>query len=70
MGVTNLGSIRTLPGIKIELDQTWLRRRHWSPFNWLLVGSAGLVSALILLVPAYLLLRHGKPLPRHERWKY
>ncbi len=59
MGVTNLGSIRTLPGIKIELDQTWLRRRHWSPFNWLLVGSAGLVSALILLVPAYLLLRVG-----------
>ena len=59
MGVTDLGSIRTLPGIKIELDQTWLRRRHWSPFNWLLVGSAGLVSALILLVPAYLLLRVG-----------
>ena len=59
MGVTDFGSVRTLPRIKVELDQKWLRQRHWSPFHWLLVGSAGLVAALILLVPAYLLLRVG-----------
>ncbi len=59
MGVTDFGNVRTLPRIKIELDQTWLRQRHWSPFHWLLVGSAGLVAALILLVPTYLLLRVG-----------
>ncbi len=59
MGVTDFGSVRTLPRIKIELDQTWLRQRHWSPFHWLLVGSAGIVAALILLVPVYLLLRVG-----------
>lgn len=59
MGVTDFGNVRPLPRIKIELDQTWLRQRHWSPFHWLLVGSAGLVAALILLVPTYLLLRVG-----------
>ncbi|MAT96737.1 MAG: iron ABC transporter permease [Anaerolineaceae bacterium] len=59
MGVTDFGNVRTLPRIKIEIDQTWLRQRHWSPFHWLLVGSAGIVAALILLVPAYLLLRVG-----------
>lgn len=59
MGVTDLGRVRSLPKIKIELDQTWLRQRQWSPFHWLLVGSAGLVAALIMLVPVYLLLRVG-----------
>ena len=59
MGVTDLGSVRSLPRIKLELNKTWLRDQHWSPFYWLLVGSAGLVAALILLVPAYLLLRVG-----------
>ncbi len=63
MGVTDFGNVpgivRSLPRIKIELGQSWLRQRHWSPFHWLLVGSATLVAALILLVPAYLLLRIG-----------
>ncbi|MCB8947146.1 MAG: iron ABC transporter permease [Ardenticatenaceae bacterium] len=59
MGVTDFGSVRSLPRIKVELGQGWLRQRHWSPFHWLLVGSAGLVAALILLVPIYLLLRVG-----------
>lgn len=59
MGVTDFGNVRSLPRIKIELGQTWLRQRHWSPFHWLLVGSAALVAALILLVPIYLLLRVG-----------
>ena len=59
MGVTDFGSVRSLPRIKVELGQGWLRQRHWSPFHWLLVGSAGLVAALILIVPAYLLLRVG-----------
>ncbi|VAW43287.1 Ferric iron ABC transporter, permease protein, partial [hydrothermal vent metagenome] len=57
--VTNLGHVRTWPKIKFELDQRWLPQRHGSPFQWLLIGSAGLVAALILLVPAYLLLRVG-----------
>jgi iron(III) transport system permease protein len=51
--------IRPLPKITIEFDQRWLRQRQWSPFQWLLIGSAGLVAALILLVPVYLLLRVG-----------
>ena len=59
MGVTDFGSVRPLPRFKIEFDQSWLRQRYGSPFHWLLVGSAGLVAALILLVPAYLLLRMG-----------
>lgn len=63
MGVTDFGNVpgrvRSLPRIKIELGQSWLRQRHWSPFHWLLVGSATLMAALILLVPAYLLLRIG-----------
>ncbi len=59
MGVTDFGGVRSLPRIKLELNKTWLRDQHWSPFYWLLVGSAGLVAALILLVPAYLLLRVG-----------
>jgi iron(III) transport system permease protein len=63
MGVTDFGNVhgrvRSLPRIKIELGQSWLRQQHWSPFHWLLVGSATLVAALILLVPAYLLLRIG-----------
>ena len=63
MGVTDFGSVQkqthTLPRIKLNLNQTWQRQRHWSPFRWLLVGSAGLVATLILLVPAYLLLRVG-----------
>ncbi|MBK7894681.1 MAG: iron ABC transporter permease [Anaerolineaceae bacterium] len=59
MGVTDFGSVRSLPRIKVELGQTWLRQRHWSVFHWLLVGSAGLVAALILIVPIYLLLRIG-----------
>ena len=59
MSVTDLGRIRSLPKIKIEIDQTWLRQRNWSLFHWMLVGSAGLVATLILLVPAYLLLRVG-----------
>lgn len=53
------GHIRPLPKITIGIDQSWLRRRHGSPFHWLMVGTAGLVAALILLVPAYLLLRIG-----------
>ncbi|MEZ4591088.1 MAG: iron ABC transporter permease [Chloroflexota bacterium] len=59
MGVTDFGRVRSLPRIKVELGQGWLRQRHWSPFHWLLVGSASLVAALILIVPAYLLLRVG-----------
>lgn len=63
MGVTDFGNVnsrvRSLPRLKVELNQSWLRQRHWSPFQWLLIGSAGLVAALILLVPAYLLLRVG-----------
>ncbi|MCA9900259.1 MAG: iron ABC transporter permease [Anaerolineales bacterium] len=63
MGVTDFGNVnsgvRSLPRLKVELNQSWLRQRHWSPFQWLLIGSAGLVAALILMVPAYLLLRVG-----------
>lgn len=59
MSVTDFGGVRSLPRINIELSQTWLRQRHWPLFHWLLVGSAGLVAGLILLVPAYLLLRVG-----------
>lgn len=59
MGVTDLGSVRPLPKIKIGLDRDWLRQQRESSFYWLLIGSAGLVAALILLVPAYLLLRVG-----------
>lgn len=56
MAVNELGRVRTLPQPGIHL-QRWRHGRHLSPFYLLLIGSAMLVSALILLVPAYLLLR-------------
>ncbi|WP_420641804.1 ABC transporter permease [Candidatus Leptofilum sp.] len=63
MGVTDFGNVqgnaRSLPRIKLNVNLDWLGQQNWSPFHWLLVGSAGLVAALILLVPAYLLLRVG-----------
>ncbi len=56
MAVNELGRVRTLPQPRINI-QSWRHGRHLSPFYLLLISSAVLVSALILLAPAYLLLR-------------
>ncbi|MBX3055393.1 MAG: iron ABC transporter permease [Anaerolineae bacterium] len=57
MAVNELGGIRSLPQPTIRIQSRWRHGRHVSPFYLLLIGAAVLVSVLILLVPAYLLLR-------------
>ncbi len=54
MAVNELGSVRPLQPGNISFKPNWLRR--WSLFQAILAGGATLVAALILLVPAYLLL--------------
>lgn len=56
MAVNDLARARTLVAPSINLGRV-RSQRHFSPFQLLLVGGAVFVSALILLVPAYLLLR-------------
>ncbi len=56
MAVNDLARVRTLVAPSIHLKRVQ-SRRHFSPFLVLLVSGAVFVSALILLVPAYLLLR-------------
>lgn len=74
MAVNELSSVRPLQPRNISFKPNWLR--HWSPFQAILVGSAALVTALILLVPAYLLLRTAtgwenaaKTLLRWQTWQ-
>lgn len=57
MAVNELGRVRTWPSPKTITRPIWRRRHRWSFFNLLLVAGALLVSLMILLVPAYLLLR-------------
>ncbi len=73
MAVNELSSVRPLQPRNISFKPVW---RQWSPFQALLIGSAGLVTALILLVPAYLLLRTvtgwenaAKTLLRLQTWQ-
>lgn len=56
MAVNELGRAFPLPRPRINTER-WRHGRHVSPFYLLLISSAVLVSTLILLVPAYLLLR-------------
>ena len=74
MAVNELSSIRPLQPKTISFQPDWLRR--WSPFQMILAGSAALVTGLILLVPAYLLLRAAtgwenasKTLLRLQTWQ-
>ncbi|NKQ37017.1 MAG: iron ABC transporter permease [Chloroflexi bacterium] len=74
MAVNKLSSVRPLQPGNISFKPSWLRQ--WSPFQAILVGSAALVAALILLVPAYLLLRTvtgwenaAKTLLRPQTWQ-
>ncbi|MCP4357355.1 MAG: iron ABC transporter permease [Chloroflexi bacterium] len=57
MAVNELSSVRTLPQPQLNIKNRWLKKWLWSPFHGLLISVAFFVSALILLVPAYLLLR-------------
>ena len=56
MAVNDLARARTIvaPSFNLKGIQS---RWHFSPFQLLLVGGAVFVSVLILLVPAYLLMR-------------
>lgn len=57
MAVNDFGGVRSLPKPNITVNNRWLRKRQLSPFQLLLVSGALFVSGLILLVPAYLVLR-------------
>ncbi len=57
MAVNELRSVRTLLSPHITIQQKRRYWPQWSLFYLLLVGGALFVSALILLVPAYLLIR-------------
>ena len=57
MAVNEISGVRALPKPNITIHNRWLHKRQWSTFHLLLVSGALFVSLLILLVPAYLILR-------------
>jgi iron(III) transport system permease protein len=57
MAVNELGSVRRIPAVGLPLKHKKFNRWQWSPFQMMLVGSALFLAGLILLTPAYLLLR-------------
>lgn len=57
MAVNELGSFRALPTPRRQTQRPWRAHRQWSLFHLMLLSGAVFVSVLILLIPAYLLLR-------------
>lgn len=57
MAVNDYSGVRALPKPNITIHNRWRYKQQWSTFHLLLVSGALFISLLILLVPAYLILR-------------